>query len=91
MKLAKLIEATPEVLKFLRDVVEEYRNSVAEHGMFNSAHEGYSVTLEELDELWDEVRKKRKNRSLSAMRGECIQIASCAMKFALSVCSRESK
>ena len=32
------------------------------HKPINSAHEGYAVILEELDEFWDEVKKKREMR-----------------------------
>lgn len=47
----------------------------------HSAHEGYAVILEEVDELWDEVKKKREDRSKRKMRDECIQIAAMAIKF----------
>lgn len=75
---------TPE--EFLARVRAEYRDVVAEHGpLYHSAHEGYGVMAEEFDELWDEVKKKRKNRDLSNMIGECVQIASCALKMALTM------
>ena len=72
--------------KFLGDVVAEYHHAVAKHGQFHSAHEGWAVIYEELDELWDEVRKKRANRSPANMRGECVQIAAMALKFAVCIC-----
>jgi hypothetical protein len=50
------------------------------HGKLNSVHEAYGVILEELDEFWDEVRKKRENRSLASMRKELIQIAAMAIR-----------
>jgi hypothetical protein len=56
---------------------------------FNSAHEGYAVLLEEVDELWDHVKTNQKRRDIEAMRKECIQIAAMAMRFALEICNEE--
>lgn len=53
---------------------------------FNTAHEGYAVILEEVDELWDEVKKKPKNRDSAKMKAECIQIAAMALRFATEIC-----
>ena len=50
------------------------------HGKFNSAHEAYAVILEEVDEFWDEVKKKREARSPEKMRKELIQIAAMAIR-----------
>lgn len=48
---------------------------------FNSAHEGYAVLAEEVDELWDQVKVNQKRRDLVAMRAEAIQVAAMAVKF----------
>jgi NTP pyrophosphatase (non-canonical NTP hydrolase) len=53
---------------------------------FNSAHEGFGVLLEEVDELKAHVWTKQKNRDLEAMRKEAIQVAAMAMRFAMEVC-----
>lgn len=53
---------------------------------FNSAHEGYGVLLEEVDELWEHVKTNQKRRDLRAMRKEAIQIAAMALRFAVEVC-----
>jgi hypothetical protein len=53
---------------------------------FNSAHEGYAVILEELDELWDEVKKNGSQRDVQKMRDEAIQVAAMAMRFVVDVC-----
>lgn len=71
---------------FLDEVSTEYCGATGTHGGFKSAHEGYAVLLEEVDELWDEVKKKRHERDKVHMRRECIQIAAMAMKFARSIC-----
>lgn len=51
----------------------------------SSAHEGYAVLLEEVDELWDHVRTKQKDRDLASMREEAIQVAAMAIRFAVDV------
>ena len=54
---------------------------------FNSAHEGYAVLKEEVDELWDEVRAKQGGgRDVEAMRREAIQVGAMALRFILDVC-----
>lgn len=54
---------------------------------FNSAHEGFGVLLEEVDELWDHVKTNQKRRNLRAMRDEAIQVAAMALRFAADVCN----
>ena len=44
------------ILTLLRAEIEK---AVAKHPPMHSPHEGYSVILEELDELWDEVKADR--------------------------------
>ena len=48
---------------------------------FNSAHEGYAILAEEVDELWAHVKTNQKKRDLDAMRAEAIQVAAMAVKF----------
>lgn len=54
------------------------------HGNFSSPHEGYGVLLEEVDELWDEV----KNNTVKSAncKQEAIQVAAMAVRFALDLC-----
>lgn len=49
---------------------------------FVNQHEGYAVILEEIDELWDEVKKNQRNYDLAAMRKEAIQCAAMCIRFA---------
>lgn len=51
------------------------------HGeKFASLHEAYAVILEELDEVWDITRQKRRERVVLDLRMELIQIAAMAVK-----------
>ncbi len=56
------------------------------HGeQFASLHEAYAVILEELDEVWDITRLKRKDRNASDLRKEFIQVAAMAVKAIESI------
>lgn len=74
-------------------VTEEVQNELwqacVDFPPMNSAHEGYGVLLEELDELWDEVKAKQSKRDVAAMRKEAIQVAAMAMRFIIDVCDAD--
>ncbi len=53
---------------------------------FHSAHEGFAVLKEEVDELWDEVKKREFDRT--KMRAEAVQIAAMAIRFAVEVTTK---
>lgn len=55
----------------------EVDRASGKHRPFNSSHEGYGVLLEEVDELWDEVKANR--RDLASL--EAIQVAAMAVRF----------
>lgn len=62
------------------NVHEELERAMQMHAPLNSAHEAYAVILEELDEFWEEVRKKREDRDATAMRKELTQVAAMACR-----------
>jgi hypothetical protein len=51
------------------------------HRKMSSFHEGKAIIEEELDELWDEVKKKRPSKK--ALRNEAVQLAAMAVRFIL--------
>lgn len=68
--------------RMLMELLErELESACAEHDSYHSAHEGYAVIFEELDELWDEVRAKRLDRSHRRMAEEALQVAATALRF----------
>lgn len=69
--------------------LEEVESATAIWPAFNSAHEGFAVLKEEVDELWDHVKTNQKRRDLPAMRREAIQVAAMALRFASEVCTEE--
>lgn len=73
----------------IQDIIQEYNKATLSNGAFKSAHEGYAVILEELDELWEEVRKKASERDYKKMYKKAIQVATMGMRFATDVCMDE--
>ena len=74
---------SPETEKeevILQDILNEARRAFRLHGPYNSHHEAYAVILEELEEYWEEVRKKSEERDPVAMRKELIQLAQTAFR-----------
>lgn len=73
----------------VQDVVAELARARAKFPVaLNSAHEGYAVVHEELDELWDEVKCGRPER-LGEMRAEAVQVGAMALRFIEDVCDRD--
>jgi hypothetical protein len=66
----------------------ELSRAMRKHAAMRGPHEGYAVILEELDELWDEI--KRQKIDPQAMRKEAVQVAAMAMRFLVDVCGAEA-
>ena len=67
---------------FMRDLCAELTRAEKAHAKLNSMHEAYAVILEELDEFWNEVMKKREARDLPKIRQELVQVAAMAWRTA---------
>lgn len=68
--------------EFAREVRRELERARNGHAKLNSAHEAYSVILEELDEFWDQCRRKREDRHRGEVFRELVQIAAMAQRAA---------
>jgi hypothetical protein len=62
----------------------ELSHAMGIYGAMRGMHEGYAVILEELDELWDEI--KQRNPDKRRVRAEAIQVAAMALRFVADVC-----
>lgn len=67
---------------FANAMESELNNAREKWGPQKSAHESYAVILEELDEFWDEVKKKKSERSKEKMLAELIQVAAMCQRAA---------
>jgi NTP pyrophosphatase (non-canonical NTP hydrolase) len=59
--------------------------------LFRSAHEGYAIILEEMDELWELVKIKQKDRDYDKMRKEIIQIGAMSLAFLIEIVDTENR
>lgn len=73
-----------ELVPIFQDIAAELERAREKFPDFHSGHEGYGVILEELDELWSEVKKR--NQSKQRMREESIQVAAMAIRFITDLC-----
>lgn len=65
-------------------LVEELERANSIYGTsFHSPQEGYAVMLEEMDELWAEIKKKRPDKE--RIREEATQVGAMAIKFLMSM------
>lgn len=72
-------------LSLVQDELDAARSN---HPPMRSCHEGYAIMLEEVDELWLEV----KSGNGSSHRGvsEAVQVAAMALRFLVDLCDEES-
>ena len=75
-----------DVEEAANEIYREYLSASGKFAAFNSAHEGWAVIREEVDELWDEVKKKKAKQSLLEMRKEARQIGAMALRFMIDIC-----
>lgn len=75
----------------LEKIHEEYVRSMNKFGNFCSAHEGYAILLEEVDELWDEIKKRPNSVDDLAMWREAKHVAAMAYKMMLFLSTRGEK
>jgi hypothetical protein len=76
------VSTSPDAIpSLLAEVEAELRSAVTRFPKMNSAHEGWAVIWEELDELWTEVRGNDPVRA----REEAVQVAAMAVRFLLDV------
>lgn len=88
-KNVSYIYRSVRLLELPKDVIEELRVATGAHGPMRSAHEGYAVILEEVDELWEEVRTR--NHSRERLYTEAKHVAAMALRFMRDVCNNNQE
>lgn len=70
-------------------VMNELKRAEESFPGFNSAHEGYAVIKEELDELWHEIKNNKTEAAYERMEKEAIQLTAMGFRFLLFLCQRK--
>ncbi len=70
-----------EVCQEVKYEIDKARNKYQRD--FASTHEAYGVIFEELDELWDEIKKKQPDKD--KMRHEAMQTASMLIRLIIEL------
>ena len=74
----------------VNEIIASYMKARAKHAPMRGPHEGYAILLEEVDELWDEVKRWQPNdQNLVAMRKEALHVAAMALAFLIEVAPRQ--
>jgi hypothetical protein len=79
------IMCDPRAVAAINQVIDECSRATSRYGPMRSAHEGFAILLEEVDELWDEVKKNDKTRSHAKMMTEAKQVAAMALRFLVDI------
>ena len=72
------IEDEEYIDKLLGLVKGELKLAVEKFPPFHSAHEGYAIIREEVDELWEDVKA---NKGYDVAFNEAIQVAAMAVRY----------
>ncbi|TKB87567.1 MAG: hypothetical protein E8D43_00880 [Nitrospira sp.] len=72
---------SPSVVAHMGDIQHEYSQARKKHRPMHSAHEGYAVLKEEVDEMWDAI----KANDIPHARREALQVAAMALAFLCEV------
>ena len=75
--------------EILENIKKEFEFATNKWGGFSSFHEAYAVVLEEVNELWEEVKASQKNPSRNKfVEKEAIQVATMAIRLIFDCCEK---
>lgn len=65
----------------LTEIRKEFDRAKGLYSDLHSNHEAFAVLKEEVDELWDEIKKSKGTRLNSQMKHELIQVGAMVVRF----------
>lgn len=68
---------------------QELNRAIAKFPPMQSAHEGYAILVEEVEELWHEVKQSQKFNNQFELRDEAVQVAAMSIRFLIDICYLE--
>jgi hypothetical protein len=75
-----------ENTKALQAIKYEFDRANTLYPNFHSNHEAYAVIKEELDEVWDEIRKSKDIKGNETIKKELIQVGAMVLKYLDNLC-----
>ena len=72
----------------IQSILAEFKKAESKFPEFRSEHEGYGVLLEEVDELWYEIKNNKRPGAEERMKEEAAQVAAMALKFIVMLDSK---
>lgn len=69
----------------IKQVLSELEDTQLQHPTMRSMHQAYAVLLEEVDEVWTEIKKKPDQRHYIRVRQEAAQIAATALRIMIDL------
>lgn len=70
----------------IEEIRTSYQKACKKHRPFDTPHHGYAVIKEELDELWDLVKR---DATPEEMRKEALHVAAMGLRFIVDLCSKD--
>jgi hypothetical protein len=70
----------------LKQIENEYLRATDLYSNLHSNHEAYAVIKEEVDELWDEIKKSKETHGNNQIRFELIQIGAMVVRYLENLC-----
>jgi chromosome condensin MukBEF complex kleisin-like MukF subunit len=87
--IARNLDGLEEIYREIRD---ELKNATSKFGSFHNAHEAYAVLLEEVDELWDNIKlNQRTENRTELIKEEAIQVAAMAIRLIYDCCNNKKE
>jgi hypothetical protein len=70
----------------LKQIENEFLRASDLYPDLHSNHEAYAVIKEEMDELWDEIKKSKDVKGNNQIRHELIQIGAMVVRYLENLC-----
>lgn len=71
----------------INEIISEHERASKLFPDFHSNHEGYAVIKEEMDELWDEIKRIKDITGNDKIKKELIQVAAMALRYLTDLCN----
>jgi len=71
--------------KSIKAIITEYNHTIIKQPPFSSTYEGWAMIRQQVDELWEQVKKDETENVKAIMCKEAAQIGAMAMRFMIDL------